>query len=72
MAIPNNKGQIKPNFKNLWTQAMAMANGLGDTKTVAVLANHKENPERICRKLGIVCPADIERIKSSSSTKRTR
>jgi hypothetical protein len=72
MAISNNKGQVKPNFKSLWTQAIAMAKGLNDTRTVSVLTNHKENPERICRKLGIVSPADIERMKTLASTKRTR
>jgi hypothetical protein len=72
MAISNKVSKVKPNFKNLWTQAMQMAKGLNDTRTVSVLANHKENPERICRKLGIVCQADIVRMKTLAESKTNR
>lgn len=51
---------------------MQMAKGLNDTRTVSVLANHKENPERICRKLGIVCQADIVRMKTLAESKTNR
>ena len=28
----------------------------------AILANHASRPEYICRKLGVVCSADVDRI----------
>jgi hypothetical protein len=64
------KNQSKPNFKTLWTQAMTTAKDTGDSRVISVLENHKENPERICRKLGIICNADILRLKKTIESKK--
>lgn len=65
-----NKNRGTLNFKALWTQTLNMAKDTGDIRIISVLENHKEKPEKICRKLGIVCNADILRIKAKIESKK--
>jgi hypothetical protein len=52
----------RPNFAILWRLLLGVAEKAGHEKYKALLNNHAEKQEYICRKLGVVCSADVERI----------
>jgi hypothetical protein len=53
---------VRPNFQALWRLLVGAAEKAGNTRYKAILTNHADRQEYICRKLGVVCSADIERI----------
>lgn len=60
----------KPNFSALWTRMVHLAEEAGDSRLQAVLANHADRRERICRKLGVVSAGDIQRIREHREGRR--
>jgi hypothetical protein len=59
------KTQTVPNFQALWLRLRTVYSSAGKHRNVAVLDNHKNRKEIICRKFGVVCDADINRIAES-------
>jgi hypothetical protein len=51
-----------PLFQSLWTMLMDAAEKNKNERFKAILANHSNRHEYICRKLGVVCAADVARI----------
>ena len=52
----------RPNFQILWRMLVTAAEKVGNEKYKALLNNHSDKQEYICRKLGVICSADVERI----------
>ena len=52
----------RPNFQVLWRLLVGAAEKAGNERYKAILTNHSNQQEYICRKLGVVCAADVERI----------
>ena len=52
----------RPNFQVLWRLLVGAAEKAGNDRYKAILTNHANRQEYICRKLGVVCAADVERI----------
>lgn len=52
----------KPDFQSLWTRLRAAYESAGRGRDVAVLDNFQNRKEMICRKLGVVCAADVDRV----------
>lgn len=61
----NMKGKAAPNFQVLWRRLRTAYLSAGKNRKVAVLDNHENRKELICRKLGVVCDADVNRISAS-------
>jgi hypothetical protein len=59
------KGKAAPNFQMLWKRLRTVYSSSGKNRNVAVLDNHEDRKEFICRRLGVVCDADINRISAS-------
>ncbi len=51
-----------PNWNQLWKQLRDVYSLVGRDRDVAVLDNHVDRKEAICRKLGVVSGADVNRI----------
>ena len=51
----------KPNFQALWNLLVGIAEKTNNTKFKAVLTNHSDRQEYICRRLGVISQADIDR-----------
>ena len=66
---PQPKGIVRPNFQALWTRLMTITMSSGDERFRAVLLNHTDKKEYICRKLGVVTEADVQRILNSKKAK---
>jgi hypothetical protein len=58
------------NFAKLWDRLKAEAEIAEDERMKAVLMNHEKRKEYICRKLGVVSDADINRISIELKTKK--
>ena len=54
--------KARPNFGALWTILMEVAAKINHDKLKAILTNHNDKQEYICRKFGVICAADIERV----------
>jgi hypothetical protein len=52
----------KADWNELWKRLRATYEYAGKDRQVAVLDNYSRNKETICRKLGVVCHADVRRI----------
>ncbi len=50
------------NFTKLWERLKVEIELLGDQRLKAVVSNHEQRKEYICRKLGIISDADINRL----------
>lgn len=50
------------NWNELWNNLKYIFELGGDNRVLAVLNNHKNYKEKICRKFGVVCNSDIYRI----------
>jgi len=59
------KRKAAPDFRALWARLRTVYHSSGMVRKVAVLDNHKDKKETICKKLGVVCGADIDRISAS-------
>lgn len=53
-----------PNWGTLHGQLRTLYKAAGLTRKVAVLDNHVDRKEAICRRLGVICPADLTRLES--------
>lgn len=62
----------KPNFQALWVRLAHIAEEVGDSRLRAVLKNHEDRREYICRKLGVVTEADVQRIRSQREARKAR
>jgi hypothetical protein len=62
--MPNN-----PDFLTLWNRLLSVAQETGDNRLKATLENHRDKPEYICRKYGVVGETDVERIKTGIISK---
>lgn len=62
--MPNN-----PDFLALWTRLLSVAQETGDSRLKATLENHRDKPEYICRKYGVVGESDVTRIKTGIMSK---
>ncbi len=56
-------------FRNLWVKLIAAANKTGDHRFKAVLLNHESRPEYICKKLNVICEADVNRVLSTMKSR---
>lgn len=56
-------------FRNLWVKLMVAADKRGDHRFKAVLLNHEDRPEYICKKLNVICEADVSRILSTMKSR---
>lgn len=65
MAALPRKTQRKSDWNALFESLRSVYRKADQQRMVAALDNHKENREAICRKLGVVCEADVSRIASS-------
>jgi hypothetical protein len=52
----------RPNFQVLWNLLVGVADKVGNDRFKAILSNHANRQEYICRKLGVICQADVDRI----------
>jgi hypothetical protein len=52
----------RPNFQALWRLMVGAAEQAGNTRFKAILTNHSDRQEYICRKFGVICAADIARL----------
>ena len=52
------------NFGALWTRLVYAATSAGDERFKATLMNHEGRKEGICRRLGVICLADVDRIEA--------
>ncbi len=52
----------RPNFPALWGMLVTMSAKVENPRFRAVLSNHSTRQEYICRKFGVVCSADVERL----------
>ena len=59
-----------PNWQSLFGQLRILYKSYGMDRKAAVLDNHDGNKEAICRKLGVICEADIRRIESGMPRNR--
>jgi hypothetical protein len=50
------------NWNKLWSNLSDIYSVAGMQRQKAILDNHIDQKEKICRKLGVVCEADIVRI----------
>jgi hypothetical protein len=67
------KKQVKQvNWNKLWSNLSDIYSAAGMQRQKAVLDNHIDQKEKICRKLGVVCEADIVRISNKISPTLTR
>jgi len=55
----------RTDFRTLWSRLRAAYSLAGRTRMVAVLDNFKDRKETICRRLNVVCDADVNRISES-------
>jgi hypothetical protein len=60
----------KPNFKALWGMMVGLADELEDSRLRAVLMNHEDHREKICRRLGVVSAGDVDRIRRQRQRRR--
>jgi hypothetical protein len=51
----------RPNFQVLWNLLVGVAEKTGNARFKAILANHANRQEYICRRLGVICQADVDR-----------
>ena len=51
-----------PNWRDLWNRLRTTFAIAGRERDVAVLNNYGNRKEHICRRLNVVCPADVIRI----------
>lgn len=51
-----------PNWGHLYERLAAAYRAAGDDRTLAAMENFRDRKETICRKLGVVCDADVVRI----------
>jgi hypothetical protein len=58
-----------PNFQALWIRLLSLAQEMGDNRLKATLENHREKPEYICRKFGVVTESDVLRIRNDLTSK---
>lgn len=49
---------------------VGMAEEAGDARLKAVLSNHEDRREHICRKLGVVSSGDVQRIRDLRVSRR--
>jgi hypothetical protein len=56
------KSRKKPDWNKLWKQLRNVYEINGRTRQVAVLDNYAGKKEAICRKLGVICGSDVNRI----------
>lgn len=54
--------KFRPNYSELWKNAISEAIASKHTKMYAILMNHADRKQYICNKLGIVSNVDIGRI----------
>jgi hypothetical protein len=54
--------RTKPNWRDLWNRLRTAFAIAGRKRDVAVLDNYGNRKEHICRRLNVVCPADVVRI----------
>jgi len=59
-----------PNWNQLFSKLEMVYKLNGKTRDVSVLNNFRNHKENICRKLGVICDADVTRI--SSKLKKTK
>lgn len=52
------------NFGALWIRLMSIASKVGDDRMKAALMNHENKKERICRRLGVISEADVQRMET--------
>jgi len=58
------------NFGALWTRLVHSAASAGDDRLKAALLNHEGRKEHICRRLGVICLADVDRIEAMVKSRR--
>jgi len=54
--------RARSDFRQLWTRLRSVYSLAGKQRMVAVLDNHQDRKEAICRKLGVISEMDINRI----------
>jgi hypothetical protein len=52
----------RPNFNQLWEQAVSITNSYQNNKVKSILLNFSDKKESICRKLGIIGNQDVIRL----------
>ena len=60
---------MKPNFASLWERLKTVAEMNGDDRLKSMLLNHERRKEYICRKLGVVSDADVNRMARTMAAK---
>jgi hypothetical protein len=63
---------VNPNFNALWIQFLDMTKKTNNIRLKSVLENHRNRPEYICRKFGVISGADIVRIQNKILTSRCK
>ncbi len=64
------KGKVRqPNWGKLHSSLSDVYSRAGATRMKAVLESHSERKEIICRRLGVICDADVSRVASSLKPK---
>lgn len=53
---------IKPNFRNLWNRLHHIYTKYDEKRKVSVLENFANNKAYICKKLGVIGDADVNRL----------
>jgi len=65
MPARNFKRQLpapRPDFQALWRMLVGVAEDAKNDRVKAILTNHSGKQEYICRKLGVICAADVARL----------
>jgi hypothetical protein len=53
------------NWNHIWERLRRTYVTAGLPRQAAVLDNHRESKEAICRRLGVICDVDINRVSES-------
>lgn len=52
----------KPDFRRLWGRLRSVYTEYGEIRKLSVLDNHTGNKSGICKRLGVICDSDVNRI----------
>lgn len=61
--------QPRQDFRKLWERLRSVYVAADKPRMVAVLDNHQDRKEAICRKFGVICDMDVNRISKQLSTR---
>ncbi len=59
---PKKQEKRPPNWSKLYDQLRSVLAESGNARKLAALDNHSDRKETFCRKMGVVCSADVGRI----------